>query len=76
MNNTRRKEIKQLMSILEKVNANLENLQAEEEGAMAAIEENFSGTDRYEKMEECSELLGNAMDDISTAITELEECLK
>ena len=76
MNNVRRKEIKKVISVLESLNVTIENLRSEEEDAMCAIEEKFSETDRYARMEECCDLLGDAISSIEETISSLEECLE
>ena len=76
MNNTRRKEIQKVITVLESLNSTLEDLQSEEENAMCSIEENFSGTERYARMEECCDLLGDAISSIEETISSLEECLE
>ena len=75
MNNTRRKEIKKVIAVLESLNSTIEDLQSEEGDAMDAISENFSETDRYAHMEECYDLLGDAMSSIEEAISNLEDCI-
>ena len=76
MDNTRRKEIKKVITVLETLYATIENLQEEEEESMFAIEENFSGTDRYARMEECYDLLGDAISSIEETISSLESCVE
>lgn len=76
MNNVRRREIKNIIINLEGLRTTIENLQMEEESAMMAIEEKFSGTERFEKMEECDGLLGDAINNIEEAISNLEECIE
>ena len=75
MNNIRRKEIKKAITILEGIVETVSNLQDEEGEAMDAIAENFGDTDRYARMEESYDCLGNATSSIEEAISYLEECL-
>ena len=76
MNNTRRKEIKKVIAVLESLNSTIEDLQSEEGDAMDAISEKFSETSQYAKMEECYDLLGDAISEIEEAISNLEECIE
>lgn len=76
MNNTRRKEIKKVITVLESLNTTIENLQDEEGEAMDAIEEKFGETDRYARMEECYDALGDAMQSIEEALEYLNNCLE
>lgn len=75
MNNTRRKEIKKVVAALEELNATIQRLQDEEDDAMMAIEEKFGDTERYEKMEECYDAMGDAIQAIEEAVEYLEDCL-
>lgn len=53
---------------LENIIAELENIKSDEEEKLDNLEENFSGTERYEKIEEGISALGEAIENIQTAI--------
>lgn len=69
MNRIRRKAIAALMSRLDDIRTQLEDIQSEEEDARDAIPENLWGTERYEMAEA-------ACDALESAVYALEECVE
>ena len=53
---------------LESIISELEDIKSEEKEKLDNLEENFSSTERYEKIEEGISALGEAIENIQTAI--------
>lgn len=80
MNNVRRKKIKKLMDAIERcqeelssLSEDLEEVLGEEEEARDSLEENFSGTERYEKAEAAAGNLDEANNSLQEIISDLED---
>ena len=77
MNKERRAEIKEILELLDKVTADLEeiqnsieNIKDEEQEYLDNIPENLQGSDKYTKAEEAVENLETAYDSLGEAIEE------
>ncbi len=51
---------------MEEVRVGLEGIKEEEEEAIGNMEEHFSGTEKYERMEEIRDILENGIDEIES----------
>lgn len=71
MNNSRRKEIKDIVSRLEDCQNDLESVISDEEDVMYNLEEKFSETERYQNICDIVDNLNSANDILSDAIRSL-----
>lgn len=69
MNNIRRKALQKIYAAIEEAKEDLEMVFDEEQEAFDNIPENLEGSERYEKAE-------MAVDNLETAMSELEEVLE
>lgn len=69
MNAVRRKKIKEIYEKIEDIKTEIEELYDEEETALNNMPESFEGTERYA-------IADNAVDNLNSAILELEEALE
>lgn len=72
MNKTRRKIVNDSIEKIKDIKDDLSIVMDEEEYALQGLEEHFSNTERYEKMEAAVELLCDAIDDLDEAVDKLE----
>lgn len=69
MNNTRRKALQKIYAAIEEVKSDLENIYDEEQEAFENIPKNLEGSERYEVAE-------NAVDNLDSAFSGIEEILE
>ena len=75
MNKSKREEIKKIIDVLALVNRNLENIKFSEEASFDNLPENLQGSIKGETFEENIDILESAIDNLTEAITDLEELL-
>lgn len=76
MNNTRRKQIGELLEKLEEVRGGLEILRDEEQEYVDNIPENLQSGERYEKAEEAAYVLDEAVCDLESMVLRLEDAIE
>lgn len=75
MNNSRRKQIKEIVSRLDELKTQIEDIQSAEGDSRDNIPESLCDSEMYSTSEDASESLGSAVDSIDEAVSSLEECL-
>lgn len=82
MNNVRRKEIKEVVeriykvqSMIDDIKNDLECIKDEEDDYRDNIPENLQESDRYYSSEEASENLEDAIDELDTILGEIEDAI-
>jgi len=73
MNNTRRKQISEIIEQLESIKGDIEALRGEEQGYIDAMPENLQGSERAESAEEAISNLDLAMENMDECISCLED---
>lgn len=73
MNNTRRKQLNELISKIEDVKVELESIVADEEEYRDNMPESLQESERYQKSEDASGSMEEAMELLDEAIEKLEE---
>lgn len=73
MNNVRRKEIINIIKEIDKIKDKLDEIKNDEEFAFDNMPENLQGSLKGEASEYDIELMDNALDNLSEAISNLEE---
>lgn len=76
MNNTRRKQIKNIISKLSDIKNEIDDIAVDEEDCLDNIPENLQESERYEKSEAALENLNDALDTVDELIEYLEEACK
>lgn len=72
MNNTRRKEINAIISSLETIKDDIDNIMSDEQDYLDNIPENLQGSERYETAESAVDSLQEAIDNIDSVLENLE----
>lgn len=75
MNSKRREKLKTAHVYLNEAHSIVDNMYDEETDALDNMPENLQGSDRYEYMEECAQLLYDAASSIESSIDALEEVI-
>lgn len=75
MNKERRKRINEALKALESLRDDIEDIKDEEEETLVNYPENLTGSERYEAAEEALSCLGDAFDNIETAIDSLKSAM-
>lgn len=73
MNNTRRKEISKILTVLKTLQSDIENIKDDEEYSYDNLPEGFQDSDRGGRMQEAIENLDGALESIEESINYLEE---
>lgn len=73
MNRIRRKEIQEVISKIEELYEQVENIKSDEEDYRDNMPENLWNSVRYEKAEDARTVLEDALDNLSDAMSNLEE---
>lgn len=73
MNKERRGQIQKAINLMTDAKDILEDVKSEEEDALSNIPENLQTSDRYYESEAAVDALGEAVDGLDSAITQLEE---
>lgn len=76
MNNKRRKKLQGAISFLNNASRIIDSVRDEEDDSMSNMPENLQETERFEKMENAVDALGDALDDISSAISSIESAME
>jgi hypothetical protein len=76
MNNSRRKELKSVISVLELQKERIDLVTEEEQEARDKLPENLDGSERAEKMEECISNLEDASSDLQDIIDRISELIE
>ena len=76
MNNKRRAILRSAIEELRSAAATTDHVMTAEEDCLDNLSENFSGGDRYVKMENAVDLMAEASDCIETAIEKLSEAIR
>ena len=76
MNRKRREAVRSARTYLVAAQRVIDTAQEEEADALDSIPENFEGTEMYEKIENASELLGDASAFIDEAIGIIDEVIR
>lgn len=75
MNNKRRQKLQGAISFLNNASRIIDSVRDEEDDSMSNMPENLQETERFEKMENAVDALGDALDDISSAISSIESAM-
>lgn len=75
MNKQRRKEIKNVIDLLENAKCSLENILADEEDYFDNMPENLQGSMRGEESENAIDVLQDSIDEIESCIDDLNEII-
>lgn len=75
MNNARRQRIKTILSQIMALTDTLDNIKDYEDDARGNMPENLENSENYIKSEEYSDAIADAISDIKSAVTTLEEIL-
>lgn len=76
MNNKRRQKLQGAISFLNNASRIIDSVRDEEDDSMSNMPENLQETERFEKMENAVDALGDALDDISSAISSIESAME
>lgn len=68
MNNTRRKQLRKLMQVIEELRDQLVSIKDDEEESLDNIPENLKSSERYEEKEDACYCLRDAVDALDDAI--------
>ena len=75
MNKERRDRLRAVRSKLNDVRDEIESIRDDEDEARDNLHENFAYSERYERSEECSELMDAAIDSVNEAIGSIEDAI-
>lgn len=73
MNDTRRKDLKRALSMLESVNQIIDMAASQEQDSIDNLPDSLQCSERCEKMEDAVSLLESAMEDIESASDRIRE---
>lgn len=73
MNKERRKRIREVIQDLSAVSSKLESIKDDEDDARAEIPENLQNSSNYEESERSSDIIGDAISELSEISDSLEE---
>lgn len=76
MNKARRKNLQEILDIIDRAKADLEELMGEEEEYRDNMPENLQGSERYEKAEEACDALSEAIDYLDETLSYIETAME
>ena len=76
MNKSRRAELLKIVSVLESVETDLSDVEWDETNARDSMPSSFSESDAYSESERISEMLQDAIENVSDAIKQINEVIE